>query len=402
MANFYVLLRTGDLIILSGLSGSGKTNLVKSFARATGNVAHVIPVKPNWTSAEDLTGYYNPLQRAYLSIPFLDALIAARRDPGRLRIICLDEMNLARVEYYFADFLSGLEERIGEPTIDLYSDEEAGHVLVEFRLFVETLMQVTQGRSPMSLGELLKDEALVRQLQERLGIDDGKSIIQLHARLRRMVAGVLNVPSSLKIPVNLRFVGAINMDDTTHYLSPKVLDRAHVLQFGSPLGHWSLVDEEVKGGGIPEVGIRIPADDFPRGDYPRFDPRAKDEIVQSLSAWSKGFLAPIGIEIGIRALRQSMLYRDRLREVTGDDAVDRMALNNLLRQKLLPRFSFDGSQRPRGSDAADCATVVEAFRSEIGEQNAAYKGIFSAGKELDELIARARAKANHNIFNYWA
>ena len=102
----------------------------------------------------------------------------------------------------------------------------------------------------------------------------------------------------------------------------------------------------------------------------------------------------------MRTLRQSMLYRDRLSEVVGDESVNRMVLNNLLRQKLLPRFSFDGSQKPRGRAEADCISVVEAFRTEIDIWNVAHKGIFSAGKELDELIARA--KANHNVFNYWA
>ncbi|MGB5056063.1 MAG: AAA family ATPase, partial [Nitrospirales bacterium] len=199
LANFFALLQTGDLIILSGLSGSGKTNLVKSFANATGNVAHVIPVKPNWTSAEDLTGYYNPLQRAYVTTPFLDALRAAEADPERLHIICLDEMNLARVEYYFADFLSAMEERSKDPVIDLYSDDEAGHVHTEFRLFVETILNAVPEDSFQNLGEFLSHKEVVRMLQDRLGVEDGESILQLHSRLRRMVAGVLNVPSRLHV-----------------------------------------------------------------------------------------------------------------------------------------------------------------------------------------------------------
>jgi energy-coupling factor transporter ATP-binding protein EcfA2 len=399
LANFYALLRTGDLIILSGLSGSGKTRLVRSFAEATGNVAHVIPVKPNWTSAEDLTGYYNPLQRAYLTTPFLDAVIAARRDPGRLHIICLDEMNLARVEYYFADFLSSLEERGREPSLHLYSDEEAGHVLVEFRLFFETLMQVSPDRPLQRLGDFLQDGEVVTRLREQLGIDDGESIIQLHARLRRMVAGVLNVPSRLTIPANLRFVGAVNMDDTTHYLSPKVLDRAHVLRFGSPLSYWAQVEKEVEGGEIPETGIRIPASDFPRDEYPRFDPNTDDVAVRRLAEWSGEFLAPLGIEMGLRTLRQSILYRHQLGEVMAGDSVDRVALDNLVRQKLLPRFSFDGSQKPRGHAEADCVAVVEALQRKLAAE-VPESAVFSAGRELADLIARA--KANHNIFNYWA
>lgn len=104
--NYITLIRTKDLVILAGDSGSGKTNLVKSFAKAVGGKSIIVPVKPNWTSSEDLLGYYNPLEKKYLATPFLEAMIEAEQNPTKPYFICLDEMNLARVEYYFADFLS--------------------------------------------------------------------------------------------------------------------------------------------------------------------------------------------------------------------------------------------------------------------------------------------------------
>ncbi len=107
--NFLTLLKTHDIIVLSGLSGSGKTQIVKAFAEALGGVAKIIPVKPNWTSSDDLTGYYNPLQMSFLPTPFTEAIVEAIHNPNQLYFICLDEMNLARVEYYFADFLFGWE-----------------------------------------------------------------------------------------------------------------------------------------------------------------------------------------------------------------------------------------------------------------------------------------------------
>lgn len=72
--NFITLLRCNDLIVLAGDSGAGKTSLVKAFAKAIGGVAKIIPVKPNWTGSEDLVGYYNPIEKKYISTPFLDAL----------------------------------------------------------------------------------------------------------------------------------------------------------------------------------------------------------------------------------------------------------------------------------------------------------------------------------------
>lgn len=398
LENFLALLRTGDLIILSGLSGSGKTQLVKSFAKATGNIAHIIPVKPNWTSSEDLIGYYNPLQRAYFTTPFLDALIAAQRDPNRLHLICLDEMNLARVEYYFADFLSVLEERTEIPTVSLYSIEEAGHVETEFRLFVDVLLKSAEGMELHRLGDFLDQKEVVQQLRDRLGIEDGESILQLHARLRRMVAGVLNVPPTLQIPPNVRIIGAVNIDETTHYLSPKVLDRAHVLQFQSPLNYWRLVDEEIAGAEIPEAGVFVPASQFVRGNYPGFNPGSTDKVASTIANWATEYLAPIGIEIGVRIIRQSLLYRDRLSEVTQVDNVDQVALNNLVRQKLLPRFSFDGKRRPRGRSEADCSSVVASFQTEVAKLPDFDP--FNAKRELAEIIARA--DNNDKIFNYWA
>jgi hypothetical protein len=126
--NYITLLRTKDLIVLAGDSGSGKTNLIKSFAKAVGGKSVIIPVKPNWTSSEDLLGYYNPLERKYQATPFLETLLEAQQNPEIPYFICLDEMNLARVEYYFADFLSLLESRDEEPEITLYSEDESAHV----------------------------------------------------------------------------------------------------------------------------------------------------------------------------------------------------------------------------------------------------------------------------------
>ena len=399
LENFYALLCTGDLIILSGLSGSGKTNLVKSFAEATGNASHIIPVKPNWTSAEDLTGYYNPLQRSYLTTPFLDAISEAQKDPDRLHIICLDEMNLARVEYYFADFLSCLEERKDLPKIPLYSDREAAHVLCEFRIFVEVILGICGDEEITSLVEFLKRSDVVEKIKQQLGIDDGESFLQLHSRLRRMVSGVLSVPSELRIPGNVRFVGAVNMDDTTHFMAPKVLDRSHVIQFENPLLHWSYVAEEVDGADLPETGILIPSNVFPRRDeYPTFDPAEPDDFTNVLLNWAKNYLVPIGIDFGVRTLRQCIHYREKLSDVVSAEDIDSIALNNLLRQKLMPRFSFDGTVKPRGRDEENCAAVVDLFYEDVVEKTPDLK-VFNAAKELDYL--RGRAQANHNIFNYW-
>ena len=402
LATFHALMLTGDFVILSGLSGSGKTMLVKSYAQATGNMAHIIAVKPNWTSAEDLIGYYNPLQRSYLTTPFLDALLTAQRDPQRLHIICLDELNLARIEYYFADFLSALEERDEPPTIALYADEEAGHVHTEFKLLVDSLMDAGAGKDRQDLDAVLEDREILATLKDRLGMDDGESVLHTHARLRRMVAGMLKVPSRLRIPTNVRFVGTVNMDATTHYLSPKVLDRAHVLQFQSPLNYWQQVIKEIGDSPLPETGVRIPATEFPREPYPPFAPHAADAVSQVLMQWAVRYLEPMGIEIGLRLIRQAAAFQQSfgllLEEKVSKEARDALVVNQLVKQKLLPRFSFDGKQLSRRSELT-VAALVSRFQEDVAERLKAAP----AGDAKDELrLLINRAEANDGIFNYWS
>ena len=238
LEDFFALLNTHDLIVLAGDSGSGKTNIIKSFAKAISGKAIIIPVKPNWTSAEDLLGYYNPLEKKYLSTPFLDALLEASYHPDTPYFICLDEMNLARIEYYFADFLSLMEERSSIPEISLYSDNESAHLVSEVKNFLalidETKLKLEK-HNVVNFLDLLRDEDINRKLHELCGFKEGDSLLKYHAHLRKILNSYLSTPSKLKIPSNVRIIGTINVDETTHYLSPKILDRAHVLRFKSPL-----------------------------------------------------------------------------------------------------------------------------------------------------------------------
>ncbi|MGH1347541.1 MAG: McrB family protein [Nannocystales bacterium] len=140
----------------------------------------VVAVRPDWTDNRGLLGYYNPITREYQPTPFLRLLVAAAdeyrqaqraRRPSLPFFAILDEMNLARVEHYFSDFLSCLES--GEP-IHLHDDP-----------------LVAAGAS-----------------------EDGDP-----------------VPLHITIPPNLFITGTVNVDETTYMFSPKVLDRAFVLEF---------------------------------------------------------------------------------------------------------------------------------------------------------------------------
>jgi 5-methylcytosine-specific restriction endonuclease McrBC GTP-binding regulatory subunit McrB len=111
--NYYICLKTKPFAILAGMSGTGKTQITRLFARAIGAHFNLIPVSSSWRSDADLLGFYDPASSAFRETRFVTLIRAAvqqyRKGAPDLFFVCLDEMNLARVEHYFAKFLSAME-----------------------------------------------------------------------------------------------------------------------------------------------------------------------------------------------------------------------------------------------------------------------------------------------------
>jgi len=401
--NFITLLRTKDLIILAGASGSGKTNLVKSFAKAVGGKSIIIPVKPNWTSSEDLLGYYNPLEKKYLATPFLEALLEAQRNPETPYFICLDEMNLARVEYYFADFLSLLESRDEEPEITLYSEDESSHVLSELKAVVDIIQSTKQKYSKdgvVSFIELLKDEQLNSQLRAAFGFGEQDSLIKYHNEIRRMLSAVMELPASIKMPANVHLIGTINIDETTHYLSPKILDRAHIMRFESPLlNDWDAILEEVDNYDFEDTSkpliFEIEALGY-RKEYPSFD--RDSPFCQLFVELNREFFHKLNIEFGMRTIRQGLSYLEYFQEVNEDPE---LAVNNFLLHKVLPKMTFDGNKYV--GEYSRLELIDRVFVARIKQQLTGhndYDPVFSAVHALEDLVNNA--KVNDGIVNFWA
>ena len=192
---FHTSLKINDispLTVLAGISGTGKTLLPIKYAKTMGMHLLVESIQPRWDSPQDLFGFYNYLEHKYKATELARALI--RMNPygnpqqfegenksDRMLLVLLDEMNLARVEYYFSEFLSKLELRCDVKDKD--KADERIHAEIELE---------TGPRSD-------KDENF------RIWVDG-----------------------------NVLFVGTINEDESTQTLSDKVLDRANVLRFGKP------------------------------------------------------------------------------------------------------------------------------------------------------------------------
>lgn len=401
--NYITLLRTKDLIVLAGDSGSGKTNLIKSFAKAVGGKSVIIPVKPNWTSSEDLLGYYNPLEKKYLATPFLEALLEAQKNPEIPYFICLDEMNLARVEYYFADFLSLLESRDEEPEIKLYAEDESAHVLSELKAVVEIIQAGKEKYSQdgiVNFIELLKDEELNNHLRQAFGFSDKNSLIKYHGEIRRMLSAVMTMPSSIKMPANVHIIGAINIDETTHYLSPKILDRAHIMRFESPLlSDWDQILSEVEGYDFDDVSkpllFEIEALGI-RENYPKFD--RENEFCQLFIELNREFFHKLGVEFGMRTIRQGLNYLTLFKAVNDDS---HQFINNFLLHKVLPKFTFDGNKTVGQQTKLD---LIEKVLAERIKQELPLYGeipeIFSAVAVLESVVSDA--KANDGIVNFWS
>ena len=400
LEDFLALIQTNDLIILAGESGSGKTNLIKSFAQAIGGKSFIIPVKPNWTSSEDLLGYYNPLEKKYLTTPFLEALLEAKDNPNIPYFICLDEMNLARVEYYFADFLSLLEERGEQPEIKLYSEDESSHILSEFKNVIHTIEHVKEKykkKNIVNFIELLKDEEINKELTRIFGFSDKDSLIKYHTDLRRMLSGILNTPSSIVFPNNVRIIGAINIDETTHYLSPKILDRAHIMKFDSPLlQDWDRISTEIENIENKELKIKFKVENLgTRNDYPSFD--RDNKFCKIILDMTRKYFSPIGIEVGLRTIRQGLNYQKIFIE---QDSNKELIINNFIIHKILPKLIFDGSKQVGNETKKDLLTRMKENLKEYINQDLAKLYSIDAIAEIESIIKTS--ESNEGIVNYWA
>jgi hypothetical protein len=195
---FHAALKTADmspLVVLAGISGTGKSLLPKRYAEAMGIHMVSVAVQPRWDSPQDLFGFFNHLEHRFKATDLARAMVMFERfnrgdwdlpagwrhgREDRMLLVLLDEMNLARVEYYFSDFLSKLETRRDVKESDPFDRAKA---------------------------EISLDMGSLRDGEQPIRIYPGKNIL---------------------------FAGTMNEDESTQSLSDKVIDRACVLRFGRP------------------------------------------------------------------------------------------------------------------------------------------------------------------------
>jgi len=175
LVNFHVAMKSSTLVILAGMSGTGKSKLVTLYGKSLGlnsEQIKIIPVRPSWTDDADILGYLDTMNMVYRpsDTGLVDTLIEAQNKKDLLYIICFDEMNLSRVEHYFSQFLSVLEIHNEKRYLQLYNSK------VENRVYNN------------------------QQYGSRVELGD-----------------------------NILFVGTVNLDESTYHFSDKTLDRANVI-----------------------------------------------------------------------------------------------------------------------------------------------------------------------------
>jgi len=281
VANFYLCMRTKPLAMLAGISGTGKTQLVRQFAKAIGygdsDHCVLIAVRPDWADSSDLIGYAN-IQGKFETKPLLDVMARAIEHPDELYFVILDEMNLARVEHYFSEFLSFIE---------------------------------TRGRD--------NDDVIVTEpLISRADVNGGRPIY---------------------LPQNLMVVGTVNMDETTHAFSRKVLDRANAIEMNDIDLAWVSPPRDVGPvSGIHADALRSPflnSNDLTDGHKQALE--APMAFLMKVNAT----LEPAGLHFGYRVRDEVAFYltlhrEEALESLDGFDAD--AAMDFQLMQKVLPRI----------------------------------------------------------------
>lgn len=336
---YLTALRTKPFMLLAGISGTGKSRIVRELAfkscpsylqdedgTTPGNYC-MIEVKPNWHDSSELLGYYSNIAGQYIYTDFVKFLVKAMMFPEVPFFVCLDEMNLAPVEQYFAEFLSVLETR---------KKTESGiktGALVKAKYF-EDLPDADRG--------------------------DGYIFTQWFPNINRNVPYNIYTNPTLKtkglgLPENVFVIGTVNMDDTTHQFSRKVLDRAMTIEMnGGELkdmfGHSSDLEY------LPEENVwkidqfkpkHVNADEVleehidSNGDLDETGIALKTQLADKLDAINQ-VLKDTPFVVSYRVLNELVIYAGVLlddgkeTEEAINDAVDQITL-----MKILPRIEGD-------------------------------------------------------------
>ena len=356
---YLTALRTKPFMLLAGISGTGKSRIVREMAKACW-ASHeedygkncprnfcMVQVKPNWHDSSDLIGYVSRINgEKYVVGPFLRFIAKAIQDPKRPYFLCLDEMNLAPVEQYFAEYLSVIESR----------KLQDGHIETD---------PIVPYENTEAYGSLI--DQLFDSDEERKAYkteEDGKR---------------------LTIPENLFVVGTVNMDETTFSFSRKVLDRAMTIEMN---------EVDLKGGleagGAAEFGY-IGEDlmgEAAEGRDIYADNQALCEDVIEYLGKVNDILEGTPFKIAYRTRNEFLLYAvNRLHFATDSELWQ--TLDEMTSMKILSRIEGDNER---------CEHVLREMKNLLTETVGNHAKDSASLKKIDEMLAKLKS----GYTSYWA
>lgn len=363
VADYLTALRTKPFMLLAGISGTGKSRIVRKLAQATvteelqrangytgGDFANdrwalhspanfeLIQVKPNWHNSMDVIGYLSNIPSPhYVFTPFIEFIVKAWQHPEVPFFLCLDEMNLAPVEEYFAEFLSAIESRNFEGR-EYMTDP----IIKPFNSFGEDVAKT-----------------MVNTLFPNFTAGDTESAITKvikHFRTR-----------GLTLPRNLIVIGTVNMDETTFSFSRKVLDRAMSVEMNEVNYDSFLTD-------TTDDDLKAIVKAFEENDDADLNALLVDrhiearEIIDDLgddARFTIDYLKRINallegtpFKLGYRAANEALIYLQASQEFGQTDRI--AALDNFTLMKILSRIEGDETKLKITDSEADKKRIAKA------------------------------------------
>lgn len=319
ITNFYLSLKSKPFVLLAGISGTGKSKLVQLFAEAVGATSeneryNIIPVRPDWSDPSDLLGYRD-IEGNFQPGPLTTIIKKATDNPELPYFVCLDEMNLARVEYYFSDILS----------------------------IIETRKLVGQGSdNAITTDKLFKSEAFGNDNESR------------------------EEYGHLRLPDNLYIIGTVNMDETTFPFSKKVLDRANTIEFNKID---LTVNFEDFGGNLEEIEpIKIYNTEIRSKYIKLLDCIEEQEHIEKVIYILENIntlLERVGLQFGYRIRDEITFYS--LYAVNENLMDFYAAMDYAIKQKILPRI--------QGSNLSIKEVLIELFMFFVGDVSKRYDAL---------------------------
>lgn len=360
---YMAAIKAKPFLILGGFSGTGKSLCVKSLAFTTcpcdgvlntsetspGNYL-LVSVKPNWHDATDITGFRSSVNRNYYVTDFMRFLVKAKLHPNVPFFVCLDEMNLAPVEEYFADFLSVIESRKRKKDGTIVTDAIVPASVFNDKDYADDFdVFLKIGLKPINeVKDITEFTAKVKESDS----DESEFFEQswLVEELKR---------DGLTIPQNVIIIGTVNMDDTTNSFSRKVIDRA--MTFETIVGTFdsSYFDSDVTLGYVKNyrkgdlfISDEVRATEMMEDGRFTLSDEEKNRIIGFINSVNSD-LEGTPFKISYRILNETiLLYRakQKIVELMGEeekkDGVEvntdlNTIFDDILMQKVLPRIEGD-------------------------------------------------------------